>query len=211
MSQRNGVKSGSEESLTLRRSKRRERKSAQEDPRAGGEGQAARVPSASGGESYSGDKTQKYGKSPIAAALPDLEKLQEMTDNPVVLPPEGASISDYKGISLATVGRDKRGRTIPHVRSEKIARQISVWVAGGADVNAICIRLNIRPGLLKECYGKELAAGLDMVAMDLTDSIYRRAQKSDRLAIFFAKARLGWRDGDGPVKDQSLLDIHIHL
>lgn len=100
---------------------------------------------------------------------------------------------------------------IPHRRSENVAQQIREWVAGGYDLNAISVRLNIRPGLIKEHYSVELAMGADHVGMDMTSHILSRAKQSDRMAVFFAKAKMGWRDGDGKPQDVSVLDIHIHL
>lgn len=131
--------------------------------------------------------------------------------SPGPLPPENAPLQEYKGFSLKNVGYDKNGRVIPHPYSTRVEKQIMVWVAGGADVNAICIRLNMRPGKLKELYGKALAIGLDQVSMDMTESIVKRAKKSDRLAVFFAKAKMGWRDGESRPLDTGLLNITIHM
>lgn len=130
---------------------------------------------------------------------------------PPPAPAEGASLSEYKGYSLKNIGLDVNGKTIPHKYSSKTAKQITLWVAGGADANAICVRLNMRPGKLKELYGKELAIGLDTFGMDLTTHLAGRAKKSDRVAIFMAKARLGWRDGDSKPIDTGVLEINIHL
>jgi len=109
------------------------------------------------------------------------------------------------------VGRDAGGKVIPHIRSEKIAQQIREWVAGGYDLNAIAVRINVRPGLIREHYAVELAMGSEHVGMDMTSHILKRAKESDRMAVFFAKAKMGWRDGDAKPLDTGLLDIHIHL
>lgn len=163
---------------------------AQEDPREGGEGQSSRVPSGGAGESHSGDKAQ------VSVIHPDGEE---------------TPLSHYKGVSLQNVGRDKYGRVIPHKRSDVLAKQIMIWVAGGFNVNDIAIRVNVRPGLIKREYARELAVGETHIHMDVHDHLLKRVKGSDRMAIFYAKARMGWRDGDGANKDQSVLDIHIHL
>lgn len=185
---------GSEQSLTLRRSKSvasgerarmpspGERAQAQEDPERGDGGRSARVPATGAGVLRSGDET----------------KSQDLP------------ISHYKGVSLARVGRDSSGRVIQHKYSAHTAEQVALWVAGGYDANAICIMLNMRPGVLKELYGKEIQMGVEKIGMEFSSNLYRRAKKSDRLAIFFAKAKLGWRDGESAQNNQSLLNIHIH-
>lgn len=133
------------------------------------------------------------------------------TLNALPLPDEDASLTEYKGTSLRNIGLDKKGQVIQYVRSTKIARQVAVWVAGGYSANDICIRLNMRPGKLKELYGQEIAHGLEMVGMEMTSHIVSRAKKSDRMAVFFAKARMGWRDGDSkPLDTGGLLNVHIH-
>jgi len=119
-------------------------------------------------------------------------------------------LQHYKGTALMHVGRDAAGKVIPHHRSEVTARKVAVWIAGGAVVNDIAVRLNIRPGLVKQCYGRELEFGQGQVNMDMAGSIIKRAKKSDRMAIFYAKARMGWRDGEQAATDVPLLNIHIH-
>jgi len=81
---------------------------------------------------------------------------------------------------------------------------------GGYSTNDIAVALNMRPGLLKELYGRELAHGVELMGMDMTSHIVERAKQSDRMAIFVAKARMGWRDGDGKPTDTGILSIVIH-
>lgn len=119
-------------------------------------------------------------------------------------------LSHYKGIALKNVGRDAKGHVIPHKRSEQTAEQVAIWAAGGYDLNAIAVRMNIRPGLVKECYGKELALGSELVGMEVTEHIVARVKKSDRMAIFYAKAKMGWRDGESKPLETGVLNIHIH-
>lgn len=161
--------------------------------REGTEGQSSRVP-------------RDSARSLTLATTPE----GSLSASPVPIPDENAPLHEYKGFSLKNVGYDVHGRVLPHKYSLRAEKQIMVWVAGGADVNAICIRLNIRPGKLKELYGKALAIGLDQVTMDMTESIVTRAKKSDRLAVFFAKAKMGWRDGESRPLDTGLLNIIIH-
>lgn len=120
-------------------------------------------------------------------------------------------LTQYKGVSLVNVGRDTRtGKVIPHHRTEKLAAQIKIWVAGGANVNDIAIRINVRPGLIKQHYGKELATGEAEIHQDVHEHLLTRVKKSDRVAIFYAKARMGYRDGDAKPTDTGILNIHIH-
>jgi len=160
-------------------------------------GQSARVPDKGEGMPTFGDDPQ------ITTLLPPSVPL-------LPLPSEGAPLSHYKGTALRFIGRDSRGRVLPHKYSSKTAKHIAIWIAGGYNVNDICVALNIRPGLLRELYGKEINHGLEMVGMDVTTHIVDRVKKSDRMAIFFAKSRMGWRDGDSQPIDTGVLAIHIH-
>lgn len=149
-----------------------------------GEGQSERVPRQGAGVHPSGDDPTGYE----------------------VLPP----LSHYKGTSLANIGRDKNGRVIPHKRSEKTALQVARWATGGYTKNDIAIALNIRPGLVEECYGKELRHGKDFVGMDMTAHVIKRAKHNDNMARFVLKSQFGWRDGESKPLDTGLLNIHIH-
>lgn len=201
----------------------RESRVRKEDPRKGRGSRSARVPDEGSRGSSSGDEPL-HGNASLPSTLraagyeiveggPAVREAIQGTHIPADhprLPPEDAELSEYKGVSLRDVGRDKHGKIIPHRRDEKLARKITVWVAGGYDVNAIAVHLNIRPGLLKQHYGRELAIGADIVGMDVTRHIVSRVKKSDRMAIFYAKAKMGWRDGEGGPTDTGLLNIHIH-
>lgn len=184
------------------------RANAQEDPGEGGESQSARVPPTGAG-------VLPHRDTPPTEFSPSLLEGPGVDDDlsrPPALPPESATDpTEYKGLSLRNIGRDpKTGKTIPHKRSEKVARQIGIWVAGGYGINDIALRLNIRPGLLKQHYAVELAVGAEQVGMDMTSHIVARAKKSDRMAIFYAKSRMNWKDGEGTQTDVSPLNIHIH-
>lgn len=163
---------------------------AQEDPQPILGGQASRVPSAGAVESSSGDEPQEL----VSHSSPNYS--QELTS--------------YKGIALKNIGKGRDGKIIPHKRSEKIAKQIVRWVAGGFNVNDMAVRLNVRPGHLRQHYYKELQTGETRVHMDVHDHLLQRVKKSDRMAVFYAKARMGYRDGDVKPIDTGLLAIHIH-
>ena len=121
-------------------------------------------------------------------------------------------ISHYKGTSLMNIGRYPNGKVIPHKRSEPTARKVAVWVSGGYNKNDVAVFLNIRPGLVEQCYGLELRHGAERVGMKMTEHIVARAKKSDVMAKFFAKSRMGWRDGETAAPlDVSPLSIHLHL
>jgi hypothetical protein len=212
---RDAGRKGSERSLALRRSKSGEsRTNAQEDPRTYTGGQARRVPSRVRGVRHFGDKPQ----DPVSVLLvPSPDDPATLVSAPdvgaeAVAPVEGPApeLSHYKGVSLKNVGRDARGRVIPHKRTIAVAKQIAIWIAGGADLNAIAIRLNVRPGLLKREYPKEIALGTENVHMDVHTHILARVKKSDRVAIFYAKAKMGYRDGDSKPLEGGVFNLHIH-
>lgn len=199
---------------------------ARKDPEPGRKAKAQGSPTGGRVESASGDGSSSIIPSPdipVFAPGPVAEHIlysspepTPISPGPSDLPPaptdlDKLSLSHYRGTALKNVGRDARGRVIPHKRSEIVARKVAAWAAGGYNKNDIAVLLNIRPGLVEECYGRELNHGERMVGMELTDHIVKRAKKSDRMAIFYAKSRMGWRDGDGKPEDTGILDIHIHL
>jgi hypothetical protein len=142
--------------------------------------------------------------------LPPSSNYDELNPPPALPVP---SLAHLKGTGLKNVGKDKNGRVIPHVRSELLAQKICELVACGASANDIAVHFNIRPGLLKQCYATELEAGAFAPNMAVAGAILDRAKRGDpRLAIYWTKARMGWRDGDGAERtDVSPLNIHIHL
>lgn len=120
----------------------------------------------------------------------------------------------YQGVAIRDVGRDVYGKTIPHKRSEITARKVSIWVAGGATKNDIAIRLNIRPGLVEQCYGKELEFGTGQISMDVAEYITKRAKKVDQMAMFYAKSRMNWRESGKPItgdEDELPLPTSINI
>lgn len=184
----------------------RKRAHSQEDPRVGGKAQAARVPSPGAGGSHSGDEPQDMGSVSLSPNQ-DPQDMGSATGTTLV---PAAELSAYKGYPLKDVGRDAKGMVIPHRRDESIAKRIAIWVAGGADVNYIAVKLNLRPGLLKREYTKELLLGTEQVHQEVHEHLLQRVKKSDRVAIFYAKAKMGYRDGDSRPAEQGILDIHIH-
>lgn len=183
------------------------RKRMQEDPRKGGKGQSARVPRQGAGGFAPSTGSLLPAPSGKAPALPS----QVPPRDPELLSDGAYPTTHYKGTALKNIGRYPDGKVIPHKRSAVTAKKVAIWVAGGYNKNDIAVLLNIRPGLVERHYGVELHHGGDVVGMRMTEHIVRRAKKSDRMAMFYAKARMGWREGDSatPV-DVSPLQIHIH-
>lgn len=173
-------------------------------PGTGGEGQSERVPrQRRGGAARSTDSLESPNTDLVPLSDPALGAPAPSPDIP---------LSHYKGTALKNIGRDPSGRVIPHKRSEVTARKVAIWVAGGYNKNDISVFLNVRPGLVEQCYGIELNHGADRVGMQMTQHIVARAKKSDRMAMFYAKARMGWREGDTATPtDVSPLNIHLHL
>lgn len=110
-----------------------------------------------------------------------------------------------------TVGRDVGGKVIPHKRDDRIAVQIAQWIGCGATVNEIAIYLNLRPGTLRKYYKHEIATGEFEVNMSVAGSLLRMTQTEPSVAMFWSKARMGWRDKDRADQDnEGFLNIHIH-
>jgi len=115
-------------------------------------------------------------------------------------------------VSVSRAGRDAQGRVIPHKPTDRVRALVSQMVATGLDENEIAVTLNIRPGLLRQHYGKELSFGKARIDAAVGGAIINKAVKGDpRMAIFYAKAKMGWRDGDSKPVDVSPFNLHIHL
>lgn len=110
------------------------------------------------------------------------------------------------------VGLDSLGRVIQYRRNDTTARLVRDHVIAGTDENTICILLNMRPGKLRELYGMELNTALAQTNAAVGAAIVSAAKKGEpTLARFYAKAKMGWRDGDQNTVPVSPLNIHIHL
>lgn len=109
----------------------------------------------------------------------------------------------YDSSIRSAAGVDELGRTIPHVRNEATARIVSMLVACGARPIDIAIHLDIRPGQLNECYRHELEHGAFPHHMQVAKTILDRAKLGDpRFSLFWAKSRMGWREGDSVIEEE---------
>lgn len=129
----------------------------------------------------------------------------------IPFPSPMVNLSAMRGLSLKNVGKDKEGKTIPHVRTEKIAALISHMVACGASENDISLYLNIRPGQLRQHYEYELNNGAFAHNMEVAGAILQNAKEGNLNAgIFWTKARMGWDDKSQEKITASPLQINIH-
>jgi hypothetical protein len=117
-----------------------------------------------------------------------------------------------RSVSAARSGKDQSGRIIPHSPTDRVRALVKQWVATGATEGEIAVLLNIRPGQLRQHYPRELEVGKTEVDMAVGGAIIKKAKSGDpRMAIFYAKARMGWRDGESKPIDVSPFNLHIHL
>lgn len=145
-----------------------------------------------------------YGESPAQSVLEDVRRLESLDAN---VP----RLADTKGSSLKNVGFDSLGRVIPHKYSGKVASIVAAHVVAGTDESTICILLNMRPGKLRELYHKELDTAIAQTNADVGRAIVAQAKKGHPvLARFYAKAKMGWKDGEQSSIPVSPLNIHIH-
>lgn len=122
-----------------------------------------------------------------------------------------ALLSASKGASLLQVGKTPDGRVIPHKRSERMAAIVRKHAVAGTDENTLCTILNIRPGQLHEYYGRELDTAVAQVNADVGQAIVGQAKRGHPvLARFYAKVKMGWRDGENATTPVSAFNIHIH-
>jgi hypothetical protein len=122
------------------------------------------------------------------------------------------SPAKVKKPAMKDVGRDpETGYVIQHERSDKVAALVSFQTAAGLSLNDIAVMLDIRPGKLKEIYGKELECGLNTANVQVAKAMYDQATQGDVTAgKFWLKARAGWKDGESSGAQASPLSIHIH-
>ncbi len=109
-------------------------------------------------------------------------------------------------------GRGLDGKVLPHERTDVLAKQVARWVACGAGDNEIAAYLGIRVGQLRKFYKHELETGQFENNMDVAGTILNLAKAGvPQMSIFWAKARMGWRDTDkNDQNNNALLNIHIH-
>lgn len=115
--------------------------------------------------------------------------------------------------SAKFAGRDKEGNVIPHHRSEEIAIIVAEMSSAGVSLNAMAVRLNLRPGQIKECYPAELEYSAELADAQVVSTAHAMATsgESEGMTKFWLQARKKWRTTDaGEGKDVSLFNIHIH-
>ena len=166
--------------------------------------------------SSSGDYIPREETYPPESEIPlvSVEIHTHQAGIPPYFPEPGSDPSALKAPRVAkSLGRDQTGKIIPHERDELIARKISQWVALGATDNEISNYLGVRPGVLRKEYKDEMANGKFENDMAVGCTILEKAKsgESERMMLFYAKARMGWRESDANDQNNAaLLNIHIH-
>lgn len=137
--------------------------------------------------------------------------IHTVSDKPAyTIPPGNAETQPKLG---KFTGRDHTGKIIPHQRDEGVARKIADWVAIGAGENEIAMYLNLRLGVLRKHYKRELTTGKFENDMAVGGKILEMAKSGEheRMTLLYAKARMGWRESDANDQNNAaLLNIHIH-
>jgi hypothetical protein len=114
--------------------------------------------------------------------------------------------------SMALVGRDPEGRTLPHDFDRNVAELVAKMRAAGRQEQEISRLLNIRVGVLRRHYRYELDNGAvyheTAVAICLLDQASKPGNV--RATELYLKARAGWRETDDKQSGVSPLHIHIH-
>jgi hypothetical protein len=126
----------------------------------------------------------------------------------------GIAVSNrFRSPSVKNAGKDADGKVLPHNRSEEIAGVVAALAAGGASLNLIAVRLNLRPGQIKKHYANELEYSAEAANVDVASAALSMARSGEDAAMtkFWLKARAKWRDGEsGDDKSASFFNIHIH-
>lgn len=119
----------------------------------------------------------------------------------------------FRAPSVKNAGKDADGKVIPHERSEETAGIVAALAAGGASLNLIAVRLNLRPGQIKQYYANELEYAAEAANVDVASAALAMATSGADATMtkFWLKAKARWRDGEnGDDKSASLFNIHIH-
>jgi len=129
-------------------------------------------------------------------------------------PPTGITITpyDHRRPSVRNAGRGPDGKVLPHKRTARIASAVAMLIAGGHSENDIAVALNMRPGHLRQHYGHELDNGAAIANAPVISTIYRQAKTPGnmRASTLWAKARMGWRDGETGQPPTGPFNIVIH-
>ncbi len=119
---------------------------------------------------------------------------------------------EHRVPALKDVGRDANGKTIPHIRTDAVAKIVASWVARGASENFICTALNMRPGLLRELYANELAHGAEIANLEVAGAAYDMAvsRTSEQMTKFWLERRHKAFKSKEDNKEGNLFNIIIH-
>ena len=97
--------------------------------------------------------------------------------------------------SAKGAGRNPDGTVKPHERDERVAAQVEVMAAMGLSENEICVQLDIRPGQLKEHYGRELDVARNKANLQVARAVFEKAKGGDMTAAkFWLQNRAGWAE-----------------
>ena len=114
--------------------------------------------------------------------------------------------------------KKKRRTPIPHRPSAQSAEQVSHLVIAGLSQEQIAAQIGIDPKTLRKHYAETLSNAAVLVSGKIAMSLAQKAMDGDVIsAIFWLKARAGWRDRPATAKPdvavcearQRLLDLLI--
>ena len=91
---------------------------------------------------------------------------------------------------------------------------IAGWVALGASIREISSYMNVRPGLIRQCYARELDTGIFACNMKVGMTAYGMATSGEdsTMTKFWLQSRMKWSDKQSADKDDDgILNIHIHM
>lgn len=101
----------------------------------------------------------------------------------------------------------KKGPGRPeHEPTERVRGQVKALAAMGATLFEVSVVMAISEPTLRKHYATELATGLIEANAKVAQSLFRQATAQDKpnvtAAIFWLKARAGWRDGNRATGDE---------
>lgn len=101
-------------------------------------------------------------------------------------------------IKAAAPARRNPGGRPPHVRDERVARQVEAMAGYGIPVAQVARVIGVGETTLRKYYRDEIELGATKANARVIESLFRKAtgdgQGAVTAAIFWAKIRCGWKE-----------------
>ena len=98
-----------------------------------------------------------------------------------------------------------------HEPTEESRRVVEAMSGIGVAQKYIAATLDIAEKTLRKHYPKEISVGRAKAHSKIARSIFERAQRSDRLAIFYASTQMGWSTKAEEATSEAMQGFRVHV